>query len=175
MGTFKILRPPEYGWFAHDDLVVFLAGPIQGAPDWHDSLITKLEKFYAENDFKKSLAIASPKRSFIEDIKEIDYIEQVNWEGFHLNKANEQGILVFWMPVVATPSNNRSYAQTTRFELGEWYGKNMQNFVIGAEEGFHGAKYLKLKFFQKYSYTVNESEESFFAELKEKLYRDLHN
>ena len=42
----------------------------------------------------------------------------------------------------------RSYAQTTRFELGEWYGKGMDNFVVGVQPGFHGERYIKYKFEQ---------------------------
>ena len=47
----------------------------------------------------------------------------------------------------------RSYAQTTRFELGEWYGKSQLNpdikIAIGIRPGFQGERYIINKFREK--------------------------
>lgn len=44
---------------------------------------------------------------------------------------------------------DRAYAQTTRAELFEWkmrHERDRANLVIGIEDGFSGAKYIKQKF-----------------------------
>ena len=45
-GEVKILKAPKYDiTFENDkDFTIFLAGPIQGAPDWHNEFIQKLKK-----------------------------------------------------------------------------------------------------------------------------------
>ena len=55
---------------------------------------------------------------------------------------------MFWLPNEVEHVDGRSYAQTTRFELGEHFGKNPEKLVVGIEPGFTGEKYIRLKLSQ---------------------------
>ena len=133
----EIIRPLED---SIENFTIFLAGPIQGAHDWHETAIT-----YLSNYIYKPLCIAVPKT--INKPKEWTYDKQVEWESKYLNKASQNGIILFWLPIEFNKFDNRSYAQTTRFELAEWVTKqkfnNSINIVIGIEPGFHGEKYMR--------------------------------
>lgn len=122
--------------------VIFLAGPIQGAPDWQKDAIEILLEV-------PNLIIANPRRSELNK-DDFNYNQQVEWESKYLDIASTgQGIL-FWLANPIEQINGRSYAQTSRFELGEWYAKYMLSddviLHIGIEEGFHGERYIKKKF-----------------------------
>ena len=57
--------------------------------------------------------------------------------------------LFFWLPKPIEIIKGRSYAQTTRFELGEWFARRKEsefNFFIGIEPGFDGERYITKKF-----------------------------
>jgi len=150
-GELKVLRAPDYDITEHDsDINIFLAGPIQGAQNWQEEIISKIEKEFEDKYLKQNIVITSPRR--LEKAEDFVYAEQVDWETNYLHKAYMQGILVFWMPTIDTEQKSdktRSYAQTTRFELGEWFGKGMDNFVVGVQPGFHGEQYIKFKFEQE--------------------------
>ena len=100
------------------------------------------------------LYIANPRRQNIEingDFTTDTYNEQVDWETFHLRKAGENGCVLFWLAKETKHDCSRAYAQTTRFELAEWKMKHeffKSNLVIGIEDGFTGAKYIKRRFMQ---------------------------
>ncbi|MDO8493530.1 MAG: hypothetical protein Q7S19_03250 [bacterium] len=119
--------------------LVFLAGPIQGAEDWQS---------FAINFFSKrcpSLDIATPRGNY-KDLN-FDYDKQVDWESFYLAMASKSAGILFWLAKEKTHYCDRSYAQTTRFELAEWVIKNtinpFVNLFIGIEPGFTGAKYIR--------------------------------
>lgn len=143
----KILRPPEYIDILPTDIVIFLAGPIQGSSNWHDKIINKIKSI----DIDKNVIICSPKRLNVDNFI---YDEQVDWESHHLELSSKQGIIVFWLAEEKDKVDGRSYAQTTRFEIGEWWakGQNIKNFkiIIGSEEGFNGLRYITKKFQDKY-------------------------
>lgn len=150
----KILRAPEYNILPlFDDVVIFLAGPIQGSTDWHEKLIEKIKTKLEEKNIDKNVIICSPKRLDKDD--NFIYDEQVNWESFYLDKASKQGIIVFWLAKEKEEVKGRSYAQTTRFEIGEWWGKGQDikdfKILIGADEDFHGLRYITKKFSDSYS------------------------
>jgi hypothetical protein len=121
--------------------LIFLAGPIQGAPNWHGEAIAFLEGV-------SGLQIASPRRLETggKDFSEEVYREQIAWEHFHLKRAGENGVTLFWLARETAHQCDRAYAQTTRFELGEavtlhrWKGIKV---VVGIEIGFSNARYLK--------------------------------
>ena len=119
--------------------VIFLAGPIQGAEDWHKRAIEILK------EKKKEINIASPRGDYT-NIK-FDYLPQVNWETKYLNLAAKEGVIIFWLAKEKTHDPERSYAQTSRFELAEWVTKFQSdkniNIVIGIEPGFSGEKYIR--------------------------------
>jgi len=169
-GEVKVLRAPEQDIINNDDdVIIFLAGPIQGAQIWQEEVITKIEKEFKNIDLKRNIIIANPRR--LEKADDFVYSVQVDWETEYLNKASQQGFIVFWMP---TPDNeqkedkNRSYAQTTRFELGEWFGKGM-DFVVGAQPGFHGEQYITYKFKNEYGYNILKNLNDVKKEIIKKL------
>ena len=153
-GEVKVLRAPKYDiTFENDkDFTIFLAGTIQGAPDWHNEFIHKLKNELKNVSLNKNIIICSPKRGEIDH--NFKYNEQVDWESYYLNKASKHGVVVFWLANEQEKLEGRSYAQTTRFEIGEWWskGQSIKNFniVVGSEDGFNGLKYISKKFTDAY-------------------------
>ena len=136
-----VLLPPEIA--PVQGPLVFLAGPIQGAPDWQADAIA----WFAEH--APGLAVASPRRRYAPGA--FEYAAQVDWETHHLRLAAARGVILFWLAreVVSTPG--RCYAQTTRFELAEWKVRHERDgvrVVIGIEDGFSGARYVRHRFGQ---------------------------
>ncbi len=132
----KLFTAPTYAELTQP--LVFLAGPIQGALDWQAEaieLLTPHEGFF----------IASPRRAEW-GTSEQDYLDQVDWEHFHLDKAADNGVILFWLAPEHNHVCERAYAQTTRFELGEtvtlhrWQGVRV---VVGIDEAFSNARYLR--------------------------------
>jgi hypothetical protein len=119
--------------------VVFLAGPIMGAPRWQDSAIEMLK---ASN---RDIIIASPRRAADrwEDFSQDDYERQVDWESHHLRLACTTGVICFWLAKEEKHVCDRAYAQTSRFELGEWFERCWDGPVVGVEEGFSGGRYIR--------------------------------
>lgn len=130
-----MLLTPDSAPQRHDDKkLVFLAGPIMGAENWQQRAIADL----ADLD----IYIANPRR---EKSDNFNYDRQVEWETFYLSRAD---VVMFWLPLEAQHVEGRSYAQTSRFELGEWLGRTDFNrragkaVVIGIEDGFPGKSYV---------------------------------
>lgn len=141
---FKTIYPPNYPNLMDDAPVIFLAGPIQGAPDWHTKAIAYLQA-QAPN-----VVVASPKKAYIDTA--FVYGEQVDWESYFLKRAASNGCILFWLAKEETHLPARAYAQTSRFELGEWAAKQKQlncNLVVGIEEGFSGARYIQRRLSQQ--------------------------
>jgi len=131
-----IVYPPNYE--DNKNPLIFLAGPIQGAPDWHSKAI-KIIKSIDEN-----IQIASPKRKKVSsNFTNEMYNEQVNWETHYLNRASKNGVILFWLAKEKDHICERAYAQTSRFELAEWYNKSKHNIIVGIEKGFSGEKYIR--------------------------------
>lgn len=124
-----------------DGKTVFLAGPIQGAPKWHEKAIEHLAKYVKD----KTFTVACPKKNYQEG--KFVYNLQVDWETHYLNAASKNGVIVFWLANEATKVEGRQYAQTTRFELAEWLTKASIDpsiqLMIGIENGFSGDRYIK--------------------------------
>ncbi|MBI4095669.1 MAG: hypothetical protein HY438_02305 [DPANN group archaeon] len=145
--TGKLIVAPDYKTI--EGALVFLAGPIQGAPRWQEKAIKYLQLSAPE------INIANPRRpdkhySKGEFPPEL-YAEQVDWETFHLKKAGECGVILFWLAREAEHKCHRAYGQATRFELSEWKVKHERDFVklaVGIEEGFTGARYIARRFSQ---------------------------
>ena len=134
----RIFTPPEY--IESDTSVIFLAGPIQGAPNWQ---LIAIDIIHGINP---QIIIASPRRISWEGA---DYNEQVDWETAHLKMAGRNGAIVFWLAKEEEHLPNRAYAQTSRAELFEWKVKHESDgvkLVIGIEDGFSGAKYIRKRF-----------------------------
>jgi len=137
----KVIRPGEHT----TNPTIFLAGPIQNAPNWHEDAINYLEQYMKEYDIE-DVDIACPKLWKKQD--DFNHSEQIDWESHYLDHSASYGAILFWL---SNPDPNiqldpsRSYAQTTRFELGEWFGKCQfidTCIVVGIDSEFHGARYI---------------------------------
>lgn len=132
----EVLVPPNYQKIKGP--VVFLAGPIQGADYWQDAAILLL------NGTKHKLSIANPRRS--DTSWQFQFDIQVDWETYYLDRAHREGVILFWLAKETVHSCDRAYAQTTRFELGEWLAKYVAkkfHIVLGIEQGFTGERYIR--------------------------------
>jgi len=139
MNKEKITLPPNSTEI--EGPLIFLAGPIQSAEDWQNEAIKII------HDIDPLLMIANPRRDYLDD--EFVYNEQVDWETKHLRRAGENGAIIFWLAKESEHNHERAYAQTTRFELAEWkvrHERDGAKLVIGVEEGFTGAKYIRRRF-----------------------------
>ncbi len=133
-----LLLPPEYKDIRGP--LIFLAGPIQGALDWHECAIDCL------HTLNSSINIASPRRTYLDE--QFVYEAQVDWETHHLRKSS---LILFWLAKEANHMCDRAYAQTTRVEIGEWMVRHQfqgKKLVIGIEKGYTGEKYLRRRFSQ---------------------------
>lgn len=145
-------QPPEYAEIPDNQPVLFLAGPIQGAPFWQKETIRYLETL---NSSKEEVHVANPRRDgpLEGNFDEEKYLQQVTWEELHLLRAAKCGGVVFWF-AKKDPEQpyepERAYAQTTRIELGEAFGwkryKPSMNISIGIEPGYSGSeRYIRFK------------------------------
>ncbi len=138
-----VLQPPEI--VGVEGEVIFLGGPIQGAPLWHPQAAAKV------HGIDKSIVIASPSKG--EAPREYEDKEQIDWETHYLARAAFKGVVLFWLPEQVTPTPGRAYAQTSRFELGEWAAKHQAGsvkLVVGLEPRFGNAPYIRRRFGQDY-------------------------
>lgn len=137
----NLLTPPLIGPIS--SRLVFLAGPIQGAPDWQSDAV----RWFAEH--APNFTVASPRRAYRPG--EFDYAAQVDWETHHLRAAARDGVILFWLAKEAVATPGRAYAQTSRFELAEWkvrHERDGAKLVIGIESGFSGERYIRRRFGQ---------------------------
>lgn len=116
-----------------DKKIVFLAGPIKGAPDWQQKAINDL----ADLD----IYVANPRR---ENVMNFNLDLQVNWESRFLALAD---VIMFWIPKKETDIAGRDYAQTSRFELAEWmakthFSRTRKQVVVGIDDAFFGKSYI---------------------------------
>ena len=134
----KIIEAPEY--IEVEGPMIFLAGPIQGADDWQKQAIAYIQKRAPE------IHIASPRRDYFDFGEPFIYNKQVDWETHYLRRAAKDGVILFWLANEFDHACERAYAQTTRFELGEWKSKHESEgtkLVIGIDKDFTGAKYIR--------------------------------
>ena len=131
-----VLQPPEI--VDVEGRVVFLAGPIQGAPDWQAEAAGIIHKL------DDTIVVASPRKDYAPG--SFVYEKQVDWETHFLNRAAKNGAVMFWLAKMAEETPGRAYAQTSRFELGEWKMHHQQEkttLVVGIEDGFGNARYIR--------------------------------
>jgi hypothetical protein len=114
-----LVQPPTMEKPLTGGPVIFLGGPIQGAPDWQRQAFDLLDK-----EGPESLVVANPRRDTLGP--DFNYDEQVDWESHWLYKAGTgrgHGVILFWFAAQIEEHPERVYAQTSRFELGEWFGR----------------------------------------------------
>lgn len=135
----SIIKCPNEITGLNEKWKVFLAGPIQGAPEWQFQL--------PELD---NVVWLCPRRESY-PVPDFNYYEQTEWETHALRAAN---IVLFWIPEEDEPVAGRSYAQTTRFELGENMARG-KRIILGVHDKFPGRRYFEYKA-SKYGVIGNE-------------------
>lgn len=116
-GGLKIYGPPKKE-SSDSEPAVFLAGPIQGAPNWQDEAINIIGGIPR----KRPLGVYNPR---VAGELEHSYADQIAWEKFHLLRARDYGAIIFWFAAqdLSLPyPQGRSYAQTSRIEFGRVMG-----------------------------------------------------
>lgn len=118
--------PPNRHRIGIQSPLVFLAGPIQGSPDWQNPTARTLLD-HLDDD----VHVASPRR---ESQEGFDWDEQVAWEKFHLLRSRTMGVIAFWFAArdhALEYEEGRDYAQTSRIELGRVAGwLDYSNFPV---------------------------------------------
>lgn len=135
--------------------VIFLAGPIRCCRNWQEKVLESFRE--NENDFRNTV-IASPRRKEGQvpekDFSHLMYDSQVKWETDHLKAAGKNGLIAFFLGTQLRNDPEQTFARTTRFELGEWFGelknRNDVRVIIGYDKTFPGLKYIfqRCKFFK---------------------------
>jgi hypothetical protein len=142
-----VLRPPEY--YPVERPVIFLNGPIQGAPDWQAVAAARMEgQLLAKG---KEIIIASPRQDYKELGIPFDKYRQIDWETHYRRISAASGLHLFWLASEEIHDPERAYAQISRCEIFEskgWHEQYDIRLVIGIEEGFSGETYLRRRFSQ---------------------------
>lgn len=101
--------------------IIFLAGPIRGAPNWQDQAIQIIL------EQQPDLTIATPRRGIRDEISqhilqgnENYFPRQRAWERHYLDLASRTGAILFWLPGETEHNCQKSYGAMTRIELGQW-------------------------------------------------------
>src|SRR3989344_7106129 len=85
-------RPPEpLDYSATSEPTIFLAGPIQGAPNWQAEAAVTITS--AHDSSGRALHICSPR---VTGRSTHSYEEQVAWEKAGLRNARDYGVVLFW-------------------------------------------------------------------------------
>ncbi len=139
--TALLFQPIAYPTTVLDGPLIFLAGPIVGTWDWQAKAIDTLHTIAPD------VHVASPRTHPFHG----DHDAQVAWETFFLRRAAQDGAILFWLARERSHRCDRAYAQTTRFEIGEWAAKSVSgNMVVGIEANFSGEAYIKHRLAKNY-------------------------
>jgi len=136
-----LILPKTYS-LSLDAPLIYLAGPIQGAPRWqeqaHDLIKSLDNRLYVASP--SNLARGELLKASI--IGKHSFADQLDWENFHMRRAARAGCLLFWLAEQVEQTPGRSYARDTRRELGKWVIKQQYDrefsLVFGGETGFDG-------------------------------------
>lgn len=119
--------------------VLFLAGPILGAPRWQAEAL----QYLADKDLPITAAV--PIRYVPEGLERFGYPNitserQRNWERHYLDLAYGAGAVVFWMPGQIEPVSGKGYGSTTRVELAVTHTRKLLgqdlSFFVGTDGNF---------------------------------------
>lgn len=136
----KVIIPKTYVKKLEEPLI-FLAGPVKGAPNWQDEAVDIL--FSLEKD----IMVALPKREIEDKIAKYVIVGDENyfprqraWERHYLDIASRTGTILFWLPGEIEHKCEKAYGAMTRFELGltlGWYKYNKEiSFCVGTDLKF---------------------------------------
>lgn len=135
----KVILPNIYREITEP--LIYLGGPIIGAPKWHNQAIDILSS--SDSD----LIAAVPKKrinpqSQIEILTgdEDHFKRNREWERYYMNEASKKGSIIFWLPKEENHNCHKPYASMSRYELGIWIARYVLDddtrICVGAEEGF---------------------------------------
>lgn len=97
--------------------IIFLAGPITSAPQWHQDAIRQLAKH--------EIMVASPMPDVPQELRQYildaegEYAGQRKWERHYIKQAETTGVMMYWIPPEAKHQCWKAYGGMTRFELGQ--------------------------------------------------------
>jgi hypothetical protein len=155
-----------------DRPIIYLIGPIRGAPNWQDEAVNLLLSEEPE------LLVVSPRRGVRDSIskhvlsgKDDCFPRQRTWERHYIKKAMEIGSLLIWLPGEKEHRCEKSYGAMTRFELGQIFTHNIYrpvSFVIGSDGKFSELDTIKYDLIQDApsSYIVGSLEQTCFEAIK---------
>ena len=122
-----------------DRSLIFLAGPIRGAPEWQEEAIDFIMSK------KPETYVASPRREVRGNVSRYvlsgmdnHFLRQREWERYYLDVASQNGSIMFWLPGEENHSCSKSYGAMTRLELGQWmtnYRKDNSLRVVFGSDG----------------------------------------
>lgn len=135
---YQYIEAPKYEKIEYPS--VFLGGPIQGTDNWQVKIAATLAK-----SVSTGVSVLNPRRSYTSE--NFNYEEQIDWEYDYLNLAD---YIIFYAPDEVQKIEGRTFGQTTRFEIGEWFGRlvtsglNKQVYIC-LSENFDLKKYIYTK------------------------------
>ncbi|MBI2042760.1 hypothetical protein HYT25_00010 [Candidatus Pacearchaeota archaeon] len=121
--------------------LIFLAGPVRGAPNWQDDAA----EYILSNNSK--FTVISPRRDIREKISEYAFngdnnyfSRQREWELYHFDINRKKGCVMFWLPGETEHNCDKSYGAMTREELGlimaHYFHDKSTRFCIGTDGKF---------------------------------------
>lgn len=112
----RLVTAPD-NWVVSDELSVFIAGGIQGCPQWQTDLIELLAR--------SDLTVLNPRRANfpIDDPGAAE--AQIKWEHHYLRRA---GLISFWFP-------KETLCPIVLYELGAW-SMTAKPLVVGVDPGY---------------------------------------
>jgi hypothetical protein len=123
-----------------DSPLIFLAGPIKGAPSWQNEAVKII------HSLEPNFFVASPSRRMGKEVAgyvvsgDSNYFQrQRAWEWHYMSLAAKKGCILFWLPGEIQHSCDKSYAFMTSNEFGHWtaYKQWEQvNLAIGRDGNF---------------------------------------
>lgn len=129
--------------------VIFLAGPIIGAPPWQDAAVKHFDAAHMTEEMEnatcvESLTVLNPRFGGLtrRHLTDREAKQQADWERDGIEYAGAHGTVMFWLAKQETPVDARGYARTSRFELGLCVGSGF-HVTLGIEPGFPGERYLR--------------------------------
>ena len=111
--------------------LIFLGGPIEGAPRWQNPAWNFLSKETRPANVASPRYIGEDEQQAGNWTPNITGEQQIDWEIYHMNKAgfglteSGKGAVLFWLAREKTHNCARAYAQTSRIEVGEWVQKHI--------------------------------------------------
>ena len=133
--------------------VVFLAGPMKGAPKWQRT-VPKL----AESLGIDGVTFLNPYRCQ----RWVSWKTQVDWETAGLEYCD---VVLFWIPNQEVAVEGRDYAQTTRMELVESLALG-RKVILGIDTDIRASDYMRYKARRYGVAHIHNSLEACLKELK---------